>query len=136
MNKSMVFLVVLSIVALSIFFWPRKSLEISRQNEISGSEADKAVSAAKNICEVGKLKNDVELKALMIPMDGMGFNECRKIMEDLKSPEFAKAKVSSPSFNADIYYVFVPENKKDTCQFTMRKKYGKLLLEGACLKTW
>ena len=135
MNKSIILLAALMIIALAVFLWPKEQLEITRVNELKGEAAVTAVFAVKNVCEISALRKDSKLKEVMIPMmDGMGFREYKELLDGIKSPAFDKAKVLTPSFNSEICYVYVPEDKNCTYQFTMRKKDGNLLLESICRK--
>lgn len=134
-NKSIILSSALIIIALILFFWPEKQPEITRLNEIESADATIAVSAVKNIYEVSSSQNDMQLKKVMLPMiDETGFRECQSILKDIKSPFFDRAKVLSPNFNKEIYYVSVPESQNRVYQFTMRKIDGKLFMESICCK--
>jgi hypothetical protein len=135
MNKSIILLTGLIIIALTVFLWPKEQLEITRVNELKGEAATTAVAAVKNVCDVSALRKDSKLKEVMIPMmDGMGFREYKELLKEIKAPDFDKAKVLTPVFDPEIFYVYVPEGKNCTYQFTLRKRDGKLLLESICRK--
>ncbi len=132
MNKSILLLLCLIAIALTIFFWPQEQPEITRVNELKGEAALTAISAVKNVCAVSALGKDSKLKQAMIATDA--FSEYKELLDGIKSPAFDKARVLTPSFNSEICYVYVPEDKNCTYQFTMRKKDGNLLLESICRK--
>lgn len=135
MNKSIILLAALLIIALIIFLWPKEQLEITKVKELKGETAAAAVSAVKNICEVSALRDDAKLRKVMIPMmDGMGFREYKNLLAGIKSTDFDKAKVLIPNFNSELCYVSLPEGKNCTYQFTLRQRDGNFLLESICRK--
>ena len=134
MSKSMVLMLILSIFALTVFSWSMEEMTKYRLKGIDSLEAEKAVSTTKNVYETVFLEKNSELKALMTSMDEEGVQDYKRMMEDVRLPDFGSATVSSPSFNPDLYYVSVPESNACVCQFTLRKVDGELLLESICRK--
>ncbi len=130
----MVLMLILSISALTVFSWSMEEMMKYRLKRIDAVEAEKAVSTTKNVYEMVFLEKGGELKSLMIPMDEEGVQDYKRMIEDVRLPDFGSAKVSSPSFNPDLYYVSVPESNACVCQFTLRKVDGKLLFESICRK--
>ncbi len=135
MNKSTIFLLVLSLVSLIVFIQSAEGRKQFRDEEVTPADAEKAVAVVKEAYEMAFLKKGNDLERLMVPMDEEGAEDIWRTMEKIRLPDFGKARVSSPSFNPDICYVSFPEGRACVCQFTLRKKGGVLLLEGACRKS-
>ncbi|MBN2641464.1 MAG: hypothetical protein JXR78_07420 [Victivallales bacterium] len=106
--KQIIILIVLVIFALVYFLWPKSKPEISRLDKASAAESGMALNAAEKAYQAFSENGMEKLRPLMIKLDGHGYGDQEKILDQIKSPRFDRAKVWQPRFDKNLFYVHVP----------------------------
>lgn len=130
MSKKLILVLILAAIAAGVFFWLRASSSPGVEFEAVPAETAKTVTEfTLTALETYQSSTDPRIRrAGFAPLDTGLTEELEAALDQVQSPEFAKAQVVTPTDNPNTWRVELPDGNKTVRFVIKRAKNGKLQL--------